>query len=63
MNNDIKTTLANYDICQRVKSAPTNMRAPLQPIVTNKVFERVHIDLMGPMANSHGYKSEGGTMT
>ena len=56
MNNDIKTTLANCDICQRVKSAPTNMRAPLQPIVTNKVFERVHIDLMGPMANSHGYK-------
>ena len=32
------------------------MHAPLVPIPTHRVFERVHIDLMGPMANSHGYK-------
>jgi transposase InsO family protein len=26
----------------------------LQPILTNNVFERVHMDSIGPMANSHG---------
>ena len=56
MQNDIKSILANCDTCQRVKTGPTNMHAPLQPITTDDVFERVHIDLIGPMANSHGYK-------
>ena len=56
MQNDVKTILSTCDICQRVKSGPCNMHAPLVPIPTNRVFERVHMDLMGPMANSHGYK-------
>ena len=56
IKNDIKTILSQCDICQRVKTGPTNLHAPLQPIRTNDVFERVHIDLIGPMANSHGYR-------
>jgi hypothetical protein len=55
MKNDIKTTLPYCTVCQHVKTAPINLRAPLQPILTNDVFERVHMDLIGHMANSHGY--------
>ena len=32
------------------------MHAPLQPIKTEEVFERVHIDVVGPVAISHGYR-------
>ena len=56
METDIRTFLRSCSTCQHVKSAPTNMTAPLCPIPACKPFERVSIDLMGPMAPSRGYR-------
>jgi hypothetical protein len=55
MKNDIKTALSYCSVCQRVETAAVSLRAPSQPIVTNSILERVHTDLIGPMANPHGY--------
>ena len=55
MAADVKSELSTCVICQKVKSEGRNYTAPLMPIWANRPFERVHIDLAGPMANSRGF--------
>ena len=55
MKADVQRTLSTCATCQKTKNSTTNMRAPLVPILAARPFERVQIDLIGPMANSCGY--------
>ncbi|KAF0160877.1 MAG: hypothetical protein FD157_4172 [Rhodocyclaceae bacterium] len=56
MKTNVKKILVTCAICQRIKSDGVNSTAPMTPIPSKRPFERVHIDLVGPLANSKGYR-------
>ena len=55
MLRTIKQIIQTCDFCQRTKTDSTVQQGPLMPIPTYAPFERVHIDLVGPMARSDNH--------
>ena len=49
MYADVHTHVKACDTCQRVKNTPHLKRAPLQPMPCADVFERWHMDFLGPL--------------
>ena len=48
----IKDYVKHCRTCQIIKSPPHAARAPLKPILINKAFKRILIDIAGPLTES-----------
>lgn len=52
MNDDIEHYIKTCELCQHFKTPKQPRFALLQPIAVSKVFERLHIDIIGPIKKS-----------
>lgn len=57
MNTDIENYIKSCDECQQNKNPKTAQYGLLQPIPVSKIFERLHLDIVGPLKPSgEGHK-------
>ena len=56
MDADIEFYVKSCDICQRTKQLYHGYRAPLRPLPVEDLFQRWHMDILGPLPESQGYK-------
>ena len=56
MDSDIETYVKSCDVCQRTKQLYHGYRAPLRPLPVEDIFSRWHMDILGPLPSSNGYK-------
>lgn len=52
MGKDVATYIDSCLVCQRHKASRKPKAGLLQPIYTSKVFEQVHVDIVGPMTET-----------
>ncbi len=56
MYNEIKQYVASCKECQTNKNNAHSRKAPLKPLPCDGIFQRIHIDLYGPLPKVNGYK-------
>ena len=57
MYKDLHDVIMSCQECQRSKKSPGMKNAPLTPVPCESLFDRVHVDLVGPLPTSpDGYK-------